>query len=313
MSQPSKSSTARRVIIIGAGIHALAAAKTYLEIKPDINLTLIDNDDSVGGVWSGSRVHSNLMADNPTPTFNFSDLEMKDEFNLPDWSNIPGPIMHEYFQRYAKKFDILRRCIFNTDVTGVERDGKGWKVRTRTVGDDSTAKEQIFTCDVLMAATGNFSVPKLPDIDTSSFEGKIFHAKDFTKRSAELSSKDIQTVAVIGGNKSAFEAVCLSYKAGKKVHWLIRPDGAGPGLLMQASLPNGMSASRLGYLRVFGINFPSVYRQTRTWWDRFFLSGKNKWGKKLFDWFWEDATFKRIGDRYEKSENGKLLRPDIVK
>jgi cation diffusion facilitator CzcD-associated flavoprotein CzcO len=310
----SQFSNDRQVIIIGAGIHGLAAAKTYLEINPDVQLTIIDNEDSVGGVWSRSRVHPNLVADSPIPTFDFSDLQMSEEFNLPAWSDISGTLMYEYLERYAKKFDILKRCVFNTNVTNVERNGKGWLLHTKQVGDDQVATAKTYTCDVLMVATGTFSIPQLPNIDTSRFQGKVFHTKDLNKRSAELSLQDIETVAVVGGNKSSFEAVCLCYKAGKKVHWLIRENvGAGPGLLMQASLPNGMSTARLGYLRVFGLVLPTIYRQTRSWWDRFFLSGKNAWGRKLFDWFWENATLKRVGDRYDKSPNGKLLRPDIVK
>lgn len=219
MSSSSRVSSGRRVIILGAGIHGLAAAKTYLEIVPDVDLTIIDNDDSVGGVWSRSRVHSNLMVDSASPSFEFSDLQMKTEFDIPDWTAIPGPIAHQYFHRYAEKFDLLQRCIFNTEVMSVERDIGGWEVLTRGVGANAKAGEKTFVCDVLMVAVGNFSVPMIPDIDTSLFDGITFHTKDLRKRAADLASEDVQTVAVVGGNKSAFEAVCLSYKAGKKVHW----------------------------------------------------------------------------------------------
>ncbi len=135
MSPSSNSSShGRNIIIIGTGIYGLAAAKTYLEVNPNIQLTLIDRDDGVGGVWSKSRVHSNLVADAPVPIFDFSDLQMSKEFGIPEWSEIPGSLMHDYLERYAEKFDILRRCVFNTEVLNVERNGKGWKLRTRKVG-----------------------------------------------------------------------------------------------------------------------------------------------------------------------------------
>jgi dimethylaniline monooxygenase (N-oxide forming) len=313
MAHNRKPSTGRRVIIIGAGIHGLAAAKTYLEMVPDIQLTIIDNDDSVGGVWSRSRVHSNLMADSSTPTFDFSDLQMSEEFDIPEWSSIPGPIVHEYLERYAKKFDIVHRCVFNTQVTSVEKEGRGWKVHTKKSGEAAIAKWQTLTCDVLMVATGHFSVPKLPNIDISAFEGKTFHTKDVKERSDELLSKDIETIAVVGGNKSSFEAVCLSYKAGKNIHWLIREEGAGPALLMRTQLPNGISTSKIGYTRFVSMFFPTIYSNSRNWWDRLVVSGGNVWGKKLFEWFWQSTTNNRIGDRYEKSENGRLLKPKILK
>jgi hypothetical protein len=126
-------------------------------------------------------------------------------------------------------------------------------------------------------------------------------------------SKDIETIAVVGGNKSSFEAVCLSYKAGKNIHWLIREEGAGPALLMRTQLPNGISTSKIGYTRFVSMFFPTIYSNSRNWWDRLVVSGGNAWGKKLFEWFWQSTTNNRIGDRYEKSENGRLLKPKILK
>lgn len=314
MSQTLATSPSRRVIIIGAGIHGLAAAKTYLQIVPDIKLTILDNGDCVGGVWSRSRVHANLVADSPNPTFDFSELQMSEEFNMPDWSTIPGPIVSEYLERYARKFDLLRRCVFNTQVASVERDGKGWLVHTKKVGEKISAKEESLECDVLMIATGHFTVPKLPNIDTSAFDGKIVHTVDLNKRSDEVLTKDVETVAVVGGNKSSFEAVCFAYNAGKNVHWIIREDGAGPSMLIRAETPDGKSTSKFGYIRLSSIFYPSIYKTTRSWWDRLVVSGNSTWGRKLFEWFWQSfITNKRIGDRYVKSVNGRLLRPEILK
>lgn len=106
----------------------------YLEINPEIQLTIIDVDSTVGGVWSKSRVYAGLTCDAPVPTFEFSDLHMNEEFNLPKWSDLPGATMHEYLERYAKKFDILSRCMFNTEVISIERGGKGWKLFTKISG-----------------------------------------------------------------------------------------------------------------------------------------------------------------------------------
>ena len=311
-TQNGKASIGRRVIIIGAGIHGLAAAKTYLQMVPNVQLTIIDNNDSVGGTWS-RKVHPNLMVDNPTPTFDFSELQMSDEFDIPKWSSIPGPIVYEYLERYAKKFDVLRRCLFNTQITKVERNGNGWEVHTIGAGEEPTAKEQTLTCDILMVANGNFAVPELPNIDTSAFTGKVFHTKDLNMSSDALSSKDIKTVAVVGGNKSSFEAICLANNAGKYAHWIIREEGAGPSMFFRTQFTNGMSTAIMAYKRFTSILFPSVYRQASSWWDQLVVNGKYAWGNKLFEWFWQRNTDQRIGDRYERSENGRLLKPKILK
>lgn len=125
----------RNVVIIGAGIYGLVAAKTYVQINPDINLTIIESDTSVGGVWSASRVYDGLVTDLPSPAFELSDLQMSEEFGMAKWADIRGDVMHEYLERYAKKFDILRRVQFGTEVLKVEKSGKEWKLFTKVAGE----------------------------------------------------------------------------------------------------------------------------------------------------------------------------------
>ncbi len=165
----------------------------------------------------------------------------------------------------------------------------------------------------MIVAAGIFSAPEFPDVDRSSFQGLAFHSKDLNKNSENLASEEIKTVAVVGGNKSAFEAVSASFKAGKDVHWLIREDGAGAGVLLRATLPNGMPSSRIALVRALLVMLPTIYRTSRGWWDQTILSGKTALGRKIFNWFWMTTSMKRIGDRYDKSENGRLLKPDVSK
>ena len=313
MSQSSIPSLGpRKVIIIGAGIYGLVAAKTYLEINPEIDLLILDADSSVGGVWSASRVYAGLVADIPAPAFEFSDLRMTEEFGIAKWTDIPGKMLYEYLERYAKKFDILRRCKLNTEVISVDKEGISWRVHTRPVEDVSKAKEETLTCDVLLVATGISSKPKFPDIDTSALEGLVVHTKDLHKRHDDLVSEKVKTVAVVGGNKSSVEAVRACARAGKQVHWLIRENGAGPGLLLNAKLANGKQGPQVGLCRVTEFNHPTIFGY-RGWWDRFFLSGKYSLGSKIFNWFWNSITTRGLGDRYEKSENGRLLKPKLPK
>lgn len=44
------------------GWYGLAAAKTYLTLQPTANVLIIDDDSSVGGVWSQKRLYPNLYA-----------------------------------------------------------------------------------------------------------------------------------------------------------------------------------------------------------------------------------------------------------
>lgn len=306
MSRDSSTPAGKRdVIILGAGMYGLIAAKTYLQMRPDINLAIVDGDSSVGGVWSSSRVYDGLVVDSPAPIFEFSDLQMMEEFNIPRWSDISGQLMHEYLERYAKKFDLLRRCIFDAQVSNVERDGKGWKLVTKGAG-----KEITFSCDVLIVATGQCTKPKLPDLDMSKFDGLILHAKDRHRRRAELVSDEIETVVVVGGNKSSVEAAAASAMAGKTVHWLIREEGAGTGILLNARMASDKHGAEIALCRFMDFQTPSIYGYGG-WWHELVLSGKYSLGKRFFNWFWEKLTATGLRDRYEKSENGRLLKPEV--
>lgn len=96
---PQETSTPQKVIILGAGLTGLAAAKTYLQIKPDIDLTIIDSESEIGGVWSAARIYPGLIFEVPTPMAEFSDLDMLSELGLGEWNDITGEHMNEYLVR----------------------------------------------------------------------------------------------------------------------------------------------------------------------------------------------------------------------
>ena len=129
----------------------------------------------------------------------------------------------------------------------VERNGPGWKVITRRAGSSTSAIEEI-TCTKLIVATGITSKPKPVPWDLSRFEGTSFHAIEVGQRQHELLNDKVQHVTVVGGHKSALEAVGACAQAGKKVEWLIRQEGGGPTWMMPARNPDGSSLAKLSTL-----------------------------------------------------------------
>jgi cation diffusion facilitator CzcD-associated flavoprotein CzcO len=234
----------------------------YLQINPEIQLTIIDADSTVGGVWSKSCVFAGLNCDIPVPTFEFPNLHVTEEFNLPKWSELPGSTVYQYLERYAKKLDMLRRCIFNTEVIRIESDGKEWKLFTKILDGKATVQREIVTCDVilLLMATRLCSKLSILDVDNSAFGGMVLHSKDLHRCHDNLISEKITNVIVVGSRKSSFQAANTCAMAGKIVYWLAREKGASPSMLFNAKLPNGKSALELTAYRIIDFNVPTIYR-----------------------------------------------------
>jgi dimethylaniline monooxygenase (N-oxide forming) len=46
------------VIVIGAGMYGIQAARTYLEIHPDAKLVILEGSGCAGGAWSKGKSSS---------------------------------------------------------------------------------------------------------------------------------------------------------------------------------------------------------------------------------------------------------------
>ncbi|PMD38815.1 FAD/NAD(P)-binding domain-containing protein [Hyaloscypha variabilis F] len=220
-TRSSEVPTLSDVIIIGAGWYGLSATKTFLAVNSSATIRIIDNGDTIGGVWSKSRVYPRLVLNQPTPHMEYSDLSMSEVAGgLEDYSDIPGDLVTKYIETYAEKKDLLKLCQFNTHVVSIERkpDLGPWRIITRPA-DNPDGSVEGFQCTKLIVATGHKTVPNMPsDLDLTSFSGTVFHAKELGKRHDEIANDEsIKSVTVVGGNKSAFEIAANFGLARKKV------------------------------------------------------------------------------------------------
>jgi dimethylaniline monooxygenase (N-oxide forming) len=302
----------RRVIIIGAGWYGLAAAKTYLALFPSIHLTIIDQDRTVGGVWSGSRCYPGLLADSPPANFDFSDLPMDEVLGIDKWADLPAEKVHEYLERYVDKFD-LRRCLqLSTRVLGIEKEEEGgWVVEVQGIAEgEAERRKEMLACDKLIIAAGVNSIPKFPEeLDWSEFAGSVMHSKDVGKNHNLLTAEKVKRVTVVGGNKSAVDAVYLCAKAGKEVDWVISPHGYGPGILFEPRTKNGTSFASIKLARASLIPGPTILNASGFWYW-FLHSGKS----------WVGAWVLRIAMKlltrdmmtmYKRNGNTMKIAPDL--
>jgi dimethylaniline monooxygenase (N-oxide forming) len=292
----------RCVIIVGAGWYGLAAAKAYLQLRPDVDLTLIDADSSIGGVWSVARTHPYLIVDSPTALMEFSDLAMRDieSLHLNDWDMLPSDKVQEYMQAYARKHGINDRVRLNTTVKHITRLGESWQLEVV----ENESPMEMLVCDKLILATGVYSSPKLPNLDMSRFAGRTLHSKYFGEQLSNILSPSVSSVTVVGGCKSAIDSVLACASEGKEVNWVIREGGAGPAWLF-AARRNGKPVARLKQTRASMVVSPNLYTRPSflTW---FFFTFSL--GRKLLQRLMLKLSVGALV-RYDNSANGNLIAP----
>ncbi|KAF2004176.1 FAD/NAD(P)-binding domain-containing protein [Amniculicola lignicola CBS 123094] len=333
---------APKVFIIGAGWAGLSAARSYLLLNPSVDLTILDDDTSVGGVWSASRVYPGLVADSPRGLFEYSDMSMLDEQVFSDsrrkdvnsnttsldvnsmgkseskvlderkkFGLVRGEEVHNYLHKYAEKWDLLRRIKFRSRVVEAQRiqqgDKKpqGWRIILSS-GD-------IMECDRLIVASGLFSDPSIPDIPgLEAFTGLSMHSKMLGQEHQFLNTRKIKNIIVVGACKSAMETlnVCLSLPSKPQIHWIIRGNQHGVPILMNNPIGT-VPVVAIATTRFLAALSPCIF-DTESGLYRFFHSGQNRLGT------WLCAQYNRLmtwvvktGAGYEKSEQGRMIKPRV--
>jgi cation diffusion facilitator CzcD-associated flavoprotein CzcO len=188
--------------VIGAGPSGLVATKVLIE--HGIPTTCYEAGDRVGGQWvlgnsSGtSAAYRSLTVNTHKGMSRYSDFTLPDE--LPDF---PGhEQMADWFASYAEHFGLMEQIRLGTRVTQVRRLGDGrWEVHA--------APNDVAVYDALVVAVGNLWDPAQPKFD-GSFDGPIFHAKEYMDPRDPVDCKDRNVLVVGLGNTACELAVELA-------------------------------------------------------------------------------------------------------
>lgn len=239
-----------------------------------------------------------------------------DDFHVAAGAHIPGEVMHEYLTQYARKWDVLRRIDFETTVEEVARlpDSLGWAIRVSK--PDGTRLD--LQTKQLIVASGITNRPHRPLLPTGSdtvFAAPILHSAELGKRSVLVTSESVSTLAVLGGAKSAYDAVYLAAREGKHVHWIIRASGKGPVWVFPPYTQLGPIQAwreRLPTRRFVAAFSPWLWGDAAggMGWLRRFLH--HTWlGKKVAQAFWQDIHHATLRDcRYKEREDLNVLEPE---
>ena len=212
----SISCNTRADCVLREGLAGLVAAKTYLEVHPDAKLVVLEAQSSVGGVWAEGRLYPGLKSNNMVGTYEYSDFPMDEKtWGVKPGEHIPGKVVHDYLTKYAEKFGVLPLVRLNSKVESAERGEKGgWLLKIEQPQGSILAEK-------LLVATGLTSEAFVPTIEGQESLGvPLFHCKDFSQNATTLDTA--KSVTVLGGTKSAWDAVYAYASKGIEVNWVIR-------------------------------------------------------------------------------------------
>ncbi len=201
-----------KIGIVGAGFAGLSSAKVLAEFGHDVHI--FEKDSEVGGVWAASRRYPGLGTQNVRSTYALSDYPYPK--GTPEWPS--GEQVQKYMEGYAKKFNILSKISFNTEVTIAKQSSDGtWGVETLAGG-----KKETHNFDFFIVANGIFSDPFIPEWKgADAFKaggGKILHTVDF-HNVEDVRGKN---AVFIGYGKSSCDAANATVGIAKKTTVIAR-------------------------------------------------------------------------------------------
>ncbi|KAL6714953.1 hypothetical protein ACLMJK_007213 [Lecanora helva] len=257
------------VAVIGAGLAGIAFARFYLDTHPDSNLVVLEKDGHIGGVWSAARVFDDFWVQSPLRMTSFSDVVLEIPKGAPNLHDtFEAKYVTEYLENYVDNHvyngrSLRSRIQLNAAVHRAEKSRSGWILHF----EGPTLKT--LQCKMLAVAAGLTSSPVMPDISPSpAWSAPVLHHRDFGPNSSAIlaSSSPYKYITVLGGGKSAADMVYTAIKAKKKVNWIIRKSGEGPGIFMNpAASGRYKNNAEAGATQKATFLIPSGFRAMPDW------------------------------------------------
>ncbi|MGC6422005.1 MAG: flavin-containing monooxygenase [Flavobacteriaceae bacterium] len=197
----------KRVCVIGAGPSGITAIKNIL--AQGIAVKAYDFNADVGGNWIYNESESHSSVFETTHIISSKSLSEYADFPFdPSVADYPSHTdLRNYFQAYARHFDLYPHIAFQTLVESCRRleDGQ-WEVRTSCQGKQNTER---FTD--LVVCNGHHWQPNYPSYP-GKFTGQFLHAHQYKKAAPFEGEK----VLVIGGGNSACDVAVETSRVSTK-------------------------------------------------------------------------------------------------
>jgi cation diffusion facilitator CzcD-associated flavoprotein CzcO len=177
------------------------------------DVVVYEKADRLGGTWR-ENTYPGVTCDVPSHLYSYSFAPN------PEWSRrfSPGAEIQAYFEDVARRWDVVPRIRFGTEIARAEFAGGRWRL--------ATAGGPIDEADVVIAATGVLHHPSYPDIPgLGTFAGACFHSA----RWDHAVPIDGRRVGVIGTGSSAVQIVgALASRVGELVLFQRTPQWIAP-------------------------------------------------------------------------------------
>jgi cation diffusion facilitator CzcD-associated flavoprotein CzcO len=187
----SSASAHHRMAIVGAGFAGLGMA---IKLKQDgvEDFVVLERAEDLGGTWR-DNTYPGCGCDVPSHLYSFSFAPN------PGWTRTFSrqPEIWEYMRGVSRRYGVDPHIRYNHEVTSARWDAEHelWRIETSAGA---------LSADVLLAAPGPLSEPKLPPIPgIDSFKGEMFHSARWN----HAHSLRGERVGVIGTGASAIQFV----------------------------------------------------------------------------------------------------------
>lgn len=189
--------TQKRICVIGVGPSGITALKNLLD--EGMEVIAFDRNNEVGGNWIYCEEESHSSVFETTHIISSKTLSQYEDFTFDDFdknvADYPSHVeLKNYFQAYARHFNLYPHIEFGTSIINCERisDDK-WEV---LVEKDGIQRVECFTD--LIVCNGHHWKPRYPNYP-GTFTGEFIHSHQY-KKAAPFAD---QRVLVIGGGNSA--------------------------------------------------------------------------------------------------------------
>ncbi|WP_018565813.1 flavin-containing monooxygenase [Streptomyces sp. PsTaAH-124] len=183
------------VLVIGAGISGISAARHVLRDNPGASLVVLERRARVGGTWDLFR-YPGIRSDSDMPTFGFGFRPWRDKRILAD-----GAKIRQYVEDAADDSGVLGRVRFGRRAVSADfsHDTGRWTVE---VDDENTGERESYSAGYLVGATGyyDYDHPYRPEFPgEADFRGTLVHPQHWPE---DLDHTG-QRVVVIGSGATA--------------------------------------------------------------------------------------------------------------